>query len=165
MTDDAAAARAEWRAEEAQWSSAALELWEHGRGLADIARESMHRGDRVSVVFATVVWSGVVIAVGNDVLRVDAGASAVDVRLAVDAPFVLRTRAVRRGGCRGDGTVTTFAARLRELDGTRACIGLSSGSLEGTLRVGREQVRLADGDGGAAYVPTGSVWWVRVVDD
>ena len=61
--------------------------------------------------------------------------------------------------------VTTFTARLRELDGTEVCIGTSGEVLEGWLRVGRDQLRLTDDDGGCAYVPTGSVCWVRPLDD
>jgi hypothetical protein len=165
MSDDATAARAEWRAEEAQWSLAALEQWEHARDLADVARECMHRGDDVTFAFPSIAWTGALLGVGTDVARVAAGATIVDVRLAATAPFVLRTRPAPDGGRRGDPSVTTFAARLRELDGTRVCIGLSAGLLEGALRVGRDQVRVADGDGGCAYVPIGSVWWVRPLDD
>ena len=86
-------------------------------------------------------------------------------RLAVDAPFVLRNRpgTVRRGP--DGGALTTFRARLRELDGTSVCIGTPIGSLEGRLRIGRDQLRVTDRDGGVAYVPTGSVRWVRPLDD
>jgi hypothetical protein len=68
-------------------------------------------------------------------------------------------------GCRGDSSVTTFAARLRELDDTPVGIGTLDGPLEGRLRVGRDQMRITDRDGREAYVPAGSVWWVRVLDD
>jgi len=64
-----------------------------------------------------------------------------------------------------DGTRTTFTARLREVDGTKVCIGTSSGPLEGRLRIGLDQVRMTGADGGVAYVPTGSIWWVRPLDD
>ena len=170
MSDDAAAARAEWRAEEEAWSRAALERWEHGRGLADVVRDAMHRGDAVTFTFAAVTWSGAVVAVVDDVARVDTGAAIVDVRLTSEAPFVLRVRATDGVDGHADGladgmAITTFLARLRELDGTVVCIGTSSGTLEGALRVGRDQLRLTDGDGGRAYVPIGSVWWVRPLDD
>jgi hypothetical protein len=163
--DGGTAVRAEWRAEEEQWSRAALERWEHGRGLADVARDSMHRGDTVMVVFPLVTWSGAAVAVGDDVLRVDADGTHVDIRLAVAAPFVLRTRPEDRDTSVGDSLLTTFTARLRELDGTPVCIGTAAGLIEGTLRVGRDQLRLVDRDAGCAYVPTGSVWWVRPLDD
>jgi hypothetical protein len=163
--DGAAAVRAEWRAEEERWSRAALERWEHGRALVDIARECMHRGDTASFAYPSVTWSGTVVAVGDDVACVAAGDIRVDVRLGASAPFVLRTRAGGRGRTGSGGAVTTFAARVRELDGTEVCIGIATGLLEGVLRVGRDQLRLRDRDGGCAYVPTGSVWWVRPLDD
>jgi hypothetical protein len=173
MSDDAAAIRAEWRADEEQWSRAAFEQWEHGRGLADIARDCMHRGDIVTFAFASASglqsWTGVLVATGHDVARVDTGDVRVDVRLAVDAPFVLRvrpgTRAASSERGRDDAGLTTFTARLRELDGTTMGIGTPTGALEGRLRTGRDQLRVTGPDDVVAYVPTGSVWWVRPLDD
>jgi hypothetical protein len=165
MSDDAAMARAEWRAEEEQWSRAALEQWEHSRGLADIVRDCMHRGDTVTFAFASHVWSGSVVAVGHDIARLDTGDTRVDLRLAADAAFVLRVRDGNRVAAHDDGTPTTFTARLREVDGTDVFIGTSGGPLEGRLRIGLDQVRITGADGGVAYVPTGSVWWVRPLDD
>ena len=161
---DGAAARAEWRAEEEQWSRAALEHWEHRRGLDDVLRDCMHRSDVATFAFASVTWSGSVVAVGRDVARLDTGATSVDVRLTPDAPFVLRTRPGADDAHAGE-MIGTFSARLRELDGTAVCIGTSSGGLEGELRVGRDQLRLTSPDGVVAYVPIGSVWWVRPLDD
>lgn len=165
MAETAAALRAEWRAEEELWSRAALEQWEHGRTLADVARESMHRGDAVTFTFAEVAWSGTVVAVGHDVVRVDTGNTRVDIRLAPDAPLVVRTRPGRDDGRRGDVAASTFVARLRELDGTEVYVGTSAGAIEGTLRTGRDQVRITGRDLGGAYVPSASVWWVCPVDD
>jgi hypothetical protein len=167
MADDAGAVRAQWRAEEDEWSRAALERWEHGRGLDDVLRDCMQRGDVVTCAFADVIWIGGVVAVGIDVARIDTDGTPVDVRLAPDAPFVLRARAGTAPRGRGGvgGTLTTFRARLRELDGTALCIGTSIGRLEGRLRIGRDQVRLTDRDGGVAYVPTGSVGWMRPLED
>ena len=165
VSDDAAAARAEWRAEAEDWSRAALEHWEHGRELVDVLRDCMHRGDMVTVAFPTVTWSGLLSAVGIDIARVDAGDTRVEIQLTPHSPFVVRTRAGVLEGTRGDTTATTFTARLRELDGTAVCIGTPAGALDGALRLGRDQLRLTDRDGGCSYVPTGSVWWVRPLDD
>jgi hypothetical protein len=166
VDDDAAAVRAEWRVEEEQWSRAALERWEHGRTLADVLRDARDRGDSVTLVFASVAWSGRVAAVGDGVARVDAGSGApVDVRLGPDAPFVLRVRAGARDTPWARAPLTTFTARLRELDGTAVCIGTAAGVLEGSLRIGHDQVRVTAADGGVAYAPAGSVSWVRVVAD
>ncbi len=164
MADAAAAVRAEWRAEEERWSLAALEQWEHGRTLADVVRDCMHRGDSVTLTYADVVWTGSLRAVGTDVARLDRGGIRVDVRLAADAPFVLRPHPGTDDGTRGDATVTTFTARLRELDGTTVCIGTLTGEIEGMMRTGRDQVRVIDGSAGVAYVPADSIWWVRPVD-
>ncbi len=169
VSDDAAIARAEWRAEEEQWSRAALERWEHRRGLADVVRDCMHRGVTVTFGFPSHAWSGVVVAVGHDIACVDSGAARVDIRLRADAPFVLRVRAgahVGTGAASHDpGPLTTFAARLREVDGTALCIGTSAGPLEGRLRIGVDQLRVTDVDDGVAYVPIDSVWWLRPLDD
>lgn len=168
MTDDigdaAATLRAEWRAEEERWSRAALEHWEHRRSLADVVRAAMHRGDVVVVAFADVVWSGAVVGVGHDVARVDVGGTSIDIRLAPGAPFVLRTRPARDDGRRGDPTVTTFTARMRELDGTTVCIGTPNGPVEGILRTAHDHVRLTADDGSASYVPAESIGWVRRLD-
>jgi hypothetical protein len=172
MSDDAAIARAEWRAEEEQWSRAAFERWEHGRGLVDVVRDCMHRGDTVTFGFPSQAWSGDVVAVGRDVACVDTGAARVAIRLRADAPFVLRVRSSNVGtrdrnaaAGRDDGPLTTFTARLREVDGTALCIGTSAGPLEGRLRIGVDQLRLTHVAGGVAYVPIDSVWWLRPLDD
>ncbi|HLM18185.1 MAG TPA: hypothetical protein VK549_10215 [Acidimicrobiia bacterium] len=158
-------ARAQWRAEEEQWSRAALEQWEHGRGLADIVRDCMHRGDTVTFAFASHAWSGRVVAVGHDIARLDTGDTLVDLRLAAAAAFVLRVREGNRVATHDHGTRTTFTARLREFDGTMVCIGTASGPLEGRLRIGLDQVRITGADQGVAYVPAGSIWWVRPLED
>jgi hypothetical protein len=165
VVDDAAAVRAEWRADEEQWARAALERWEHGRGLADVLRDCMHRDDVVTCELPTVTWTGAVVAVGVDVVRLAVGEAPVDVRLTADAPFVVRARPGTGPGARDGSALTTFLARVRELDGTAVSIGTPTGSLEGRMRLGRDQVRVTDRDGGIAYVPSGSVWWVRALDD
>jgi hypothetical protein len=97
----------------------------------------------------------------------------VDIRLGADAPFVLRVRAgahvgnhPAEGAASHDlGPLTTFTARLREVDGTALCIGTSAGPLEGRLRIGVDQLRVTDVDDRVAYVPIDSVWWLRPLDD
>ena len=64
-------------------------------------------------------------SVGADIVRVATADGAVDVRIVADAPVIVRVvESARRGGSRGDTTVTTFAARLRQLEGTRVHLGL-----------------------------------------
>jgi hypothetical protein len=159
--------RAEWRAEEAEWSRAALERWEHDRTLVDVLRDCMHRGDVVALTFATVTFTGVVTSVGDDLARIAMPDGAVDVHVTTHLPAVLRVvTPARRGGGRGDTTVTTFAARLRQLEGTRLRlgVGMCDEALDGTLLVGREQVSVVGREGARAYVAIGSVAWVRPVE-
>jgi len=158
--------RAGWRAEEEAWARAAFERWQLGQSLADVARDCMHRGDTVRLSFAAVTFTGAIVGVGTDIVCVATVAPArVDIALGSDAPFVMRVVPARGGGGRGDGTVTTFRARLRELDGSRVDVGLGNGSaLTGVLRVGVDHVQTVDDDGARVYAPTGSVCWVRPVD-
>ena len=129
-------------------------------------RGCMHRGDTVRLSFAAVTFTGAVVGVGTDILCLATVATErVDVALGSDASFVLRVVPARGGGGRGDGTVTTFRARLRELDGSRVDVGLRNGSaLTGVLHAGVDHVQTVDDDGARAYAPTGSVCWVRPVD-
>ena len=62
--------------------------------------------------------------------------------------------------------MTTFVARLRELDGTTVRLGVDAGDeVTGVLRRrARPACRVTDRDGGRAYVPIGVGWWVRPVD-
>ena len=163
----AGALRAAWRDEEAEWSRAALERWQHEQTLVDVLRECMYRGDTVAVRFAAHTFTGVLTSVGDDVARIAAPDGAVDVRVTARLPAVVRVvRAARRGGTRGDATVTTFWARLRQLDRTEVQLGVhpTDDVVDGTLLVGRDQVGVTDRDGGRAYVPIGSVSWVRAVE-
>ena len=161
------AVRAAWRAEEAEWSRAAHERWEHDRSFVDVLRDCMHRGDTVACELGSDRCTGTVASVGADVVRIATPEGAVDVRIDAAAPIVVRVvAAARRGGHRGDTTITTFVARLRQLEHTQVRLGLRADHepLEGALVVGLDQVSVVDGDGRRAYVPIGSVCWVRPVD-
>ena len=163
----AAALRAEWRAEEAEWSRAARERWEHGRSLVDVLRDCMHRGDTVAVEVGPLTFTGTVRSVGDDVVRIETPEGSVDVRVAPDTPAVVRiVTSARAGGGRGDASVPTFLARLRQLERSRVRLGLRGPreSIEGEVLVARDHVSVVDGDGRRAYVPIGSVCWVRPVD-
>jgi hypothetical protein len=161
------AVRAAWRAEEAEWSRAAHERWEHDRAFVDVLRDCMHRGDAVACDLGCDRCTGTVASVGVDVARIATTDGSVDVRIDATAPIVVRVVApARRGGHRGDSTTTTFVARLRQLERSRVRLGLRGDRepLEGALLVGLDQVSVIDGDGRRAYVPIGSVCWVRPVD-
>ncbi len=178
LGDAGGAVREEWRAEEEEYARAAAAQWAHGRGLVDIARELMHRGDTVAVTTGAVTFTGVVAHVGLDVLRLATAAGSVDVRLAaltagsgarrhtrLTAPVVLRiTDRARAGGRRGGAGTETFRARLleHEADAIEVRLGslLLQEELRGVVTVGRDQLCVSDRDGRQTYVPLAWVSWV-----
>src|SRR5574341_358524 len=74
--------RDDWRTDEEEWTRAAAAQWTHGRRLLDIARELMHRGDQVAVKAAGSTFTGEVVHVGADYLRLRTAGAPVDVHLA-----------------------------------------------------------------------------------
>jgi hypothetical protein len=162
----AAAARAEWRAEEASWAQAAFERWHHDRTLLDVARDCMHRGDIVSLRAGSHTFTGVIVAVGDDFVRIHAAGSAVDVHFALGNVGALRViDRAHAGGARGHADVLQFRARLLQLEMLDAVVELgiagSEVAFSGWLAVGRDHVHLTDRDGAANYLPITSVAWVR----
>jgi hypothetical protein len=158
--------RAAWRADEEVWARAALVRWEHERTLVDVLRDCMHRGDTVAVGFASCTFTGVLAAVGHDVARIATPAGGVDLRVDATMPAVVRVvRPARGGGARGDDTVSTFVARLRQLEGTPVRLGVDAGDeVAGALGLGRDHVSVTDRDDARTYVPMASVRWVRPDD-
>jgi hypothetical protein len=168
LGDVGAAARAAWRADEEEWTRAAFEAWDHERALVDVARDCMHRGDTVALLMSQRVFSGLVLAVGDDFVRVGSPTGHVDVRIGDHAQFILRVIApARAGGWRGTTEIATFRACLLQLevDGVEVELGVpAADAMVGLIYLGGDHVRLECRDGGSAYVPIGSVSWVRPVD-
>ena len=167
MGDAASRARAEWRADEEEWTRAAIERWRHERSLLDLLRECMHRGDTIAVCLGGVTFTGRVAAVGDDIVALTLPDGRVDVRGDGDAPLVVRiTERARSGGTRGDA-VTTFRARLLELEmvaddvaiGTRGAAEV----IRGRLTVGHDHVIIQDGQSGDAVIALAAIAWVRPV--
>jgi len=103
--DAASVVRAEWRADEEEWTRAGLERWRHERSLLDLLRECMHRGDTIalSLSLGTFTFTGCVIAVGVDLVTLNLADGPVDVCCNPEAPLVVRvTERARSGGTRGD---------------------------------------------------------------
>ena len=149
LAAEAAAARAEWRAEEEEWTRAEAERWAHQRSLADLAREYLHRGDTVEVYVAGARFRGLLSRVGDDWLRVETDGGAADVFLGAGVVLRRVVRA-RAGGRRDDGTVRTFRARLLELEAEGAPVIVSAPSfdsdLRGYLTVGADHIIVTDDD-------------------
>lgn len=161
----AAALRAEWRDEEEAWTRAALERWEHGRTLRDVALDCMHRGDVVAITTAGVVLHGQIVAVGVDTLRLVDNEGLVDVLLGESVSVILRVQTrTRAGGSSGITGTSTFRACLLEHEThTTVELGVSAldGALVGALRVGSDHARVRTRDGIDTFVPLRSVAWVR----
>jgi len=165
------AAREAWRAEEEEYTKAALRQWARHRDLLDVVRELQHRGDTISVQVGRVVFVGVVDAVGRDYLQLRTDGGRVDIRLAshtpegAPIPVVRVVRRARHGGRRAEANAPSFRARLLEYDGDEieAVVGVPSveDELRGCLVIGRDHVVVRDRDGGETYVPFGAVAWVR----
>jgi hypothetical protein len=168
--DAAAAVRAEWRADEDEWSRAALEHWQHQRTLLDVVRECMHRGDTIALRLPHVTFTGRVRAVGDDIVAIDVlGQSRVDVRVDAYTPIVVRVlERARAGGTRGDA-VTTFRARLLELEMDEHDVELGANGGDeivcGRLQVGHDHVIGHERDGTSAVIALAAVAWVRPVPE
>jgi len=167
--DIAAAARAVWRAEEAEWTQAAFERWHHERTVFDVLRDVMHRGDMVSVELHHATYRGTVCAVGEDFFSLAASDARVDIRVAAGCALLLRVveRALA-GGTRGDD-VGTFRARLLALEASTDASELGTTvrtiACDGRIRVGRDHVVARDLGGNDAVVPLDAIVWVRVIAD
>jgi hypothetical protein len=166
------AAREERRAEEEEYTRAALRQWARHRDLVDVVRELQHRGDTISVQVGRMVFVGVVDAVGRDYVQLRTDGGRVDIRLASHAPegapvpvLVRVVNRARHGGRRAEAGAPSFRARLLEYDGdeveTVVGVPIPEDELRGCLVVGRDHVVVRHRDGGEMYVPLGCVAWVR----
>jgi hypothetical protein len=164
-------AREEWRAEEEEYTRAALRQWARHRDLVDVVRELQHRGDTICVQAGPTVFTGMIDAIGHDYVQLRTAGGRVDIRLvasAHDSTVPVRVRVVsraRQGGRRAEAEAPTFRARLLEYDGdeVEAVVGVPAAGdeLHGCLVVGRDHVVVRDRDGWETYVPLGGVAWVR----
>ncbi|MEX1007208.1 MAG: hypothetical protein WD271_05120 [Acidimicrobiia bacterium] len=170
LGDAAAAVRAEWRADEEEWTRAAVERWQHERTLLDVVRECMHRGDTLALRLPHATFTGRVCAVGDDIVALDVlGYSRVDVRVTAHTPLVARVlERARAGGTRGEG-VTTFRARLFELEMDERDIELGAHGageiVRGRLQVGNDHLISHDREGSETLIALAAVAWVRPVSE
>jgi hypothetical protein len=171
LVDAAAAARAEWRADEGEWTAAAYEQWCHGRRLVDRARDHLHRGDTIAIeLSAGRVVTGTVAGVADDLLALRTAAGRLDVRLDADGRVAWRvvTHAPDGGG-RGIA-LDSFRARLLELEADRRRVELGTrvgdGVMRGRIEVGFDHAAVVDDAGvTSAVVGMGALEWVRALDE
>ncbi len=111
-----AAAREEWRSEQEAAARDAVEQWQHARTLVDVAREYMHRGDRVAITVAGHHATGEIVEVARDRLAVFDGDRRIDVHLHDALPLALRVVERARAGGRSGTRAVSFRARLLEME-------------------------------------------------
>jgi hypothetical protein len=155
----------EWRADEEEWSRAALEHFRHGRTLVDALREAMHRGDVVVLADDPARSRGVLLHVGDDWCRLGATGGAVEVPVRASSPVVRVVERSRRGGrLRDPEAPARWRGRLLELEvsATVCVVDLATGeALRGRLLVGSDHVVVVDGLD-ETYVPLDAFARLRI---
>ena len=166
LEDVAAAIRSEIRleAEEAEREAAISAAMR--RDLSDVARELMAHGDTVAVDVGERIFVGPIVAVGTDVLTLEAGSWRVDVNL----NSLQRMRVVKRarsGGRRAThGSTASFRARLLELQLSGEAIEAGTISSDEPVigpvaLVGCDHIAIG-GDAPEWFLPLTSLAFVRV---
>jgi hypothetical protein len=144
--------REEWRSEQEAATDDAAEQWRHSRTLLDLARDHMHRGDRVAITVAGHRCAGVIIEVARDRIAlldevVPGEERRADVHVVDSIPLTLRVVERARAGGRSGAHTATFRARLLELEAAGAPVAVSTAvdteAFVGTLSVGTDLVVIA----------------------
>jgi hypothetical protein len=174
----AGALRDEWRLDEEEYTRAAVQQWTHSRGLIDVARDLLHRGDVVALDLGAKTFTGTIVDVGDDFLRLRTAGGVIDVALQLlvestpgrrgprlVAPVVLRVlQRVRKGGRRGNAGASTLRARLLEYEADEVEVVVGSpllrDELRGALTVGRDFVAVQARGAEPAFLPIAWVTWV-----
>jgi hypothetical protein len=155
----------EWRADEEEWSRAALEHFRHGRSLVDVLRDVMHRGDVVVLADDPALARGVLVHVGDDWCRLAAVGGAVEVPVSASSPVVRVVERARCGGrLRDPDSPARWRGRLLELEiaGVACVVELRSDEASrGRLLVGGDHVVVVDG-AEETYVPFDALARLRV---
>jgi hypothetical protein len=161
----AAEVRAEWRTDEEEWTRAAVERWQHQRTLLDVICECMLRGDTIALRLGHITFTGLVQAIGDDLVALAAADGRVDVRVDDHTQLIVRVHErARTGGTRGDA-VTTFRARLLELEMDELDVEIGTGAggdvVCGQLTVGRDHVIVHEHVQTDTVMALAAVAWVR----
>ena len=108
--------REEWRAEQEAATRDAAEQWRHSRTLLDLAREHMHRGDRVAITVGRPPAAGEIVEVATDRIALFDDERRTDVHLIDSVPLaftIVERAAFGRSHRRAHGVVSRPAARAR----------------------------------------------------
>jgi len=139
--------REEWRAEQEDATRDAAEQWQHSRTLIDVAREYMHRGDRVAITASGHRSVGVVIEVADDRIALLERERRTDVRVSDAVPLMMNVIEKAREGGRTGTQTASFRARLLELEMTGERVALATSvrpdPFVGRVRVGTDHVVMA----------------------
>ena len=144
--------REEWRTEQEAATDDAAEQWRHSRTLLDLARDHMHRGDRVAITVAGHRAVGEIVEVASDRIALfdesfPGGGRRVDVHVVDSVPLTLRVVEQARAGGRSSARTATFRARLLELESSGALVAIATvtdpEALVGSVSVGTDMVVIA----------------------
>jgi hypothetical protein len=158
--------RDELRAEAQAYEALAAKDLLRRRSLPDVARELVHRGDRVQALTGSTTFAGVVTYAAGDLVCLRTPAGAVDLRLT--GPLALRVvERVRTGGLPTGRGPAGFTARLHEHEASGVLLELgcpSLGDLRGRIEaVAVDHVVLREADGQRCFVALRALAWVRPI--
>ena len=158
--------REEWRVEQETATRDAAEQWRHSRTLLDLARDHMHRGDRVAITVAGHWAVGTIIEVARDRIALldDTSvemAARTDVHVTDALPLAFSVVERARSGGRTGARTASFRARLLELEtaGAPVVVATSLGPdpFTGTLSVGTDLVVVATAAGNETVIALAAV--------
>lgn len=158
----AAALDAEVRGEQAAYEHLALLATLRARRMADVAREALHRGDRVAALLGAHPPTGTVAHVGEDYTTLHTPAGEADVVLGA-APLAIVERS-RSGGASGGGPATLRARLTAHEDAGRAVVAtlITGRDVTGVVTAVARDHLLLGGPAGDVAVPLTLLGVVRV---
>jgi hypothetical protein len=153
--------REEWRAEQEAATRDAAEQWRHSRTLLDLAREHMHRGDRVAITAAGHRTVGAIIEVASDRIALLDETTRTDVHVTDAVPLAFGVVERARAGGRAGARTASFRARLLEMEtvGARVVVATSIGPdpFIGTISVGTDLIVVATAAGTETVITLAAV--------
>lgn len=162
--------REEWRAEQESATLDAAEQWRHSRSLLDLARDHMHRGDRVAITVAGHRCVGEIVEVARDrIALLDVGGSAAraDVHVIDVVPLAFTVVERALSGGRSSARTLTFRARLLELEAAGAPVviatALGPDRHTGILGVGTDHVVTTAADGTETVISLSAIAFVAPI--